>query len=243
MPAVVSQLALGIIAFMPGMVVLYLLLGEHEEHFDHNAMFLVVLGGMALGLVGGFVELIIMADAVWIFSILAAPLVETMAKTMIIGLPRFRGEEQAVLLGGGVGIGVAALVLMTYSQTVRLAPVSWQLVVTLVSVAIGFTLAHYVSGLVLGQGPARGSVIAKFVQSYAILLPAHVLLGFLGLIEDLRLRPLRNYTDVELAVGVLIYGLVLTLAWGPKLIKEGLPQQARRELRRQERQETRQDSS
>lgn len=237
--AVVSQLLLGMIAFLPGMAVLYQLLGQHEEHFRHNAMFLVVLGGMALGLAGGFVELIVMADAIWLVSMVAAPLIETMAKTMIVGLPRFHKEREAVLLGGGAGIGVAALILMTYSQTVRNAAISWQLIVTLVSVSIGFTLVHYVSGLLLGQGPAKGSVLAKFAQSYAVLLPAHVLLGFLGLIEDLRLRPLRNYTDVELALGILAYGLALTLWWGPKLIKEGLPQPARRELRRQQRQEAR----
>ncbi len=237
----VSQLVLGMIAFLPGVAVLYQLLGEHEEHFRHNAMFLVVLAGMALGLAGGFVELIIMADAIWLISMAAAPLIETMVKTMIVGLPRFRHEREAVLLGGGAGIGVAALILMTYSQTVRNAPLSWQLIVTLVSVAIGFTLVHYVSGLLLGQGPAQGSVLGKFAQSYAVLLPAHILLGLLGLIEDLRLRPLRNYTDVELAIGILVYGLVLALFWGPKLIKEGLPQTARRELRRQEREAAREN--
>lgn len=240
MPAVVSQLVLGMIAFLPGMAVLYHFLGEHEDHFRHNAMFMVVLGGMALGLAGGFVELIVMADAIWLVSMVTAPLIETMAKTMIVGLPRFRGEREAVLLGGGAGIGVAALVMMTYSQTVRNAPVSWQLIVTLVSVSIGFTLVHYLSGLLLGLGPAEGSLLSRFLPSYAVLLPAHVLLGFLGLIEDLRLRPLRNYTDVELAVGILAYGVVLTLWWGPKLIKEGLPQPARRELRRQQREHARQ---
>lgn len=230
----VSQLVLGMIAFLPGIAVLYAHIGQHEAHFRHNAMFLCLLGGMALGLAGSFVELIVMSESFYVIAMLAAATVETMAKTMVVGLPRFRGHNETVLLGGATGLGVAALTMMAYSQTLRAEPASWRLWTTLVSVSIGFTLVHHVSGMLLGQGPAEGRLLSRFLPSLGVLLPAHILLMIMGLDPATdTMRPLLSYQNIEFGLLLLGYGLLLFWLMGPKLAKRGLPEEEQKRLRRQ----------
>ncbi|MDX1610822.1 MAG: hypothetical protein R3185_00540 [Candidatus Thermoplasmatota archaeon] len=233
----VSQLAMGMVAFLPAVAILYAYIGPHDKHFRHNAMFMVLVGSLALGLAAGFAELFIITDAGLLLVVFALPLVETMAKTMLVGLPRFRGRAETVLLGGAVGLGTAAMIFMTYAQVIRMEPDSWRLWTTLVAVSIGFTLTHFISGLMLGQGPAEGKVLGQFLSSYLILLPAHGLLIWLGLAQGLAYQPFVNYNSIEIGLLLAAYGVLLTWRMAGPLIRLGLPAQEKARMRREARAE------
>lgn len=231
-----SQLLLGVIAFLPALGIMYFVLGAQEAFFRHQAMFVALLGGLVLGVLAAIAEAFILTDASVLFIVIAFPLVETMAKTMLVGLPRFQDEDETVLLGGAAGAMLAAMLLVFYIQSIATRATSWQLIAKVVGASIGFTGAHFISGLRLGLGPARGSILGGFLPSLGWLAPAHVFLGFLGFgtIDGVpAIRPLQGawFWAVPLAV----YGLGVFLWRTPDLLEKGLPREERRRLRRERR--------
>lgn len=226
-----SQLLLGLVAFVPALLLLYFVVGAQEAFFRQQAMFVALIGGLVLGVLVAVAETFILTDAGLLFVVVSFPLVETMAKTMLVGLPRFRQERETVLLGGATGAMLAAMLLTFYAQSLTAEPVSWALVVKLVGASLGFTGAHFVSGLRLGLGPAKGSILGGFLPSLAWLLPAHVLLAPLLIgFQDGVLRPLQGLW--VWAIPLALYGVGIFVWRSPRLIAEGLPKQQRREILR-----------
>jgi hypothetical protein len=233
---VAPTLFLGIASFLPALAIVYFVLGAQEEFFRHQAMFVAMIGGLVLGLLVAIVEWFVLSDASVLFVVLAFPLVETMAKTMLVGLPRFRDRDETILLGGAAGAMMAAMLATFYvfylqnSQAAQAA--SWQLYVKVFAAAVGFTGAHFVSGLRLGLGPARGSITSGFFASLLWLLPAHLLLGFLGLVpveRGLGVIPLEGSWVTALILAV--YGIAVFVWKTPAFIERGLPRDERRKLR------------
>lgn len=228
------QLVMGIVSFLPALAIVYVVLGAREEFFRHQAMFVAMIGGLVLGLLVAIAEMFILRDAGILFVVLAFPLVETMGKTMLVGLPRFRDEDETILLGGAAGAMMAAMLMVFYVQYLAEDPLTWQLVAKIAAAAIGLTGAHFVSGLRLGLGPARGSVISGFFPSLFWLLPAHLLLGLLGLVpveRGITVVPLEG--DWVTALPLAVYGLAIFLWKTPAFIEKGLPRDERRRLRKE----------
>jgi len=227
---------LGVISFLPALALLYFVLGAREEFFRHQAMYLAVLGGMVLGVLLAIAETFVLLDAGVLVIVVAFPLMETMGKTMFLGLPRFRDNEETVLLGGAAGATMAAILVVFYGRLLVGQPTTWELIVKVAGTAIGFTGAHFVSGLRLGMGPAEGTVLGGFIPSLLWLAPAHVLLGLLGLsARDGRVivEPLTG--DYLWAILLAAYGLAIFWWRSAEFVREGLPMQARRRWRREQR--------
>lgn len=226
------QLLLGIVSFLPALAVVYIVLGAREEFFRHQAMFVAMIGGLVLGLLVAIAEWFILQDASILFVVLAFPLVETMAKTMLVGLPRFRDEDETILLGGAAGAMMAAMLMVFYVQYVADDPLTWQLVAKVAAASLGLTGAHFVAGLRLGLGPARGSVTSGFFPSLLWLLPAHLILGFLGLVPvDRGIAVLPLTGDWVTALPLAVYGVAVFVWKTPSFIEKSLPRDERRALR------------
>lgn len=242
----VSQLLLGVIGFLPGVALVYVVLGRHEEHFRDEAMFLALMGGLVMGLAIAFVEAFMLRDwaagaSVGLFVVVTLPLVETMAKTVVLGLKRFRNNEETVLLGGAMGAGLSAMLFMFYGQFVRSEAVTVGLGVSLTATSIGFALVHFVTGMMVGTGPARGKVTGGFWPGYLYLVPAHLL--FVASTIDLTggvNQPFAGSLGFPLAIA--LYGVGLVLWKGRELVMRGLPPDERRRLRRERLKEARQTS-
>lgn len=229
-----SQLLMGTISFLPALAILYFVLGTQEEFFRHQAMFVALIGGLVLGLLVAIPERFILVDASVLFVVVAFPLIETMAKTMLVGLPRFRDRDETVLLGGATGVMMAAMLLVFYGRFVADQALTWQLIVKVLGASIGFTAAHFVSGLRLGLAPSRGSLLGGFFPGFAWLLPAHVLLGLLGLVPVERgIAVLPFQGDWFWALPLALYGIVIFVWRTPGLLEKGLPREERRRLRRE----------
>ncbi len=229
-----AQLLFGVLAFLPALVILYFVLGAQEGFFRHQAMFVALIGGLVLGLLISIPERFILVDASVLFVVVAFPLIETMAKTMLVGLPRFRDREETILLGGAAGSMMASMLVISYAQWLAGQALSWQLVVKVAGASIGLTGAHFVSGLRLGEGPLRGSVTGAFFPSFFWLLPAHVFLGLLGLVpveRGIAVLPLQG--DWFWAVPLALYGAGLFFWKTPTFIEKALPRAERRRLRRE----------
>lgn len=239
----VSNLVVGLISFLPGMLVLYLVIGAYEQHFRHKAMFLAIIGGLVLGLLIAVAEAFVMSDAALLFVILAFPVMETLGKAALLGLPRFQDEPETVLLGGAVGATVAPMLLMMHVQFVAEVPLVGWLLVNIVGAAVGLTGAHVVSGMVLGQGPARGSVLGSFLPSLAWLLPADALFVMLASTKRFAGRSIGEFSplqgDALWALLLAGYGLLIMVWRSPDLVREGLPADARRAIRREKLKEAR----
>lgn len=231
-----TGLVLGILSFAPAFAVVYWVLGAQEDFFEHKAMAFSLIGGLVLGIVVGIPERFILLDAGVLFVIPMFAAVETMGKTMMLGLGRFRDEPQTILLGGAAGATMAGMLMMFYVQSLVEQPFSWVLGVKVALGAVGFTTAHFVSGMRLGQGPANGSVVGGFLPSLGWLLPAHVFLGLLGMVPvngHVVVQPLAG--DWIWSVPLAVYGVGLFVWKTPELVRKGLPQAERRRWRREQR--------
>ncbi len=231
-----TGLVAGILAFAPAFAAVYWVLGAQEDFFEHKAMVVALIGGLVLGILVAIPEMFILVDAGVLFVIPMFALVETMGKTMLLGLGRFRDEPQTILLGGAVGATMAAMLMMFFVQTVIEQPLSAVLVAKVALASLGFTAAHFVSGMRLGEGPASGSVVGGFLPSLGWLLPAHVFLGLLGTVPangQVIVQPLAG--DWIWSVPLAVYGVVVFVWKTPDLVRKGLPQAERRRIRREQR--------
>lgn len=231
-----TGLVVGILSFAPAFGVVYWVLGAQEDFFEHKAMVLALIGGLVLGILAAIPEMFVLVDAGVLLVIPMFALIETMGKTMLLGLGRFRDNPQTILLGGAAGATMAGMLMMFYVQTILDQPLTATLIAKVALAAIGFTGAHFISGMRLGEGPAKGSVVSGFLPSLAWLLPAHVFLGLLGMIlieGQVIVQPLAG--DWIWSVPLAVYGAAIFVWKTPDLVRKGLPQAERRRIRREQR--------
>lgn len=230
-----SPLLLGLMVFAPAFGVMYFVLGAQEEFFEHKAMFLALLGGLVLGILLGIAERFILLDAGFLFVVGAFTVIETLGKTAVVGLPRFRGNPETVLLGGALGATLAAMLMMFYLQFSAVdQPATWQLFTKVALAAVGFTGAHVVAGLRLGRGPAEDDLLSGILPAFGWLFPAHLFLAFVGLTGGIpAVSPLAGeWTE---AIPLALYGVAIFVWRTPDLVRKGLPQEERRRWRREQR--------
>lgn len=221
-----------VVAVLPPMAALTVALGPYDGYFEDRRIFLFFLGGLALGLVVGVLEVSLLLTSGEIhpfFYVLGTPLVSQLGKTVVLNLPRFQGDPGNVFHGASLGAGVAMIVVLGYGNTTafldpaRLASTG----LTLAVLGTGVALLHVTTGAVIGDHVARGTPF----RGLGIATAASVPVAF-GVFAHLFFRALPLDRAVW-GVLTLAYGLLLFAYLRREVLDRGLTDDQRRRRRRE----------
>ncbi len=151
---------LGLISFIPAIVILYFVLGEFEAYFkDNKAFFMIILGlglGMALGFVSLFFDLLDFLEALLVIALIEV------IKFFILFQRPFRLNHDSTFYGLALGTGIGAMVVFVYSYAVGTFWIGEDILLDLRTglffflISYNYTLVNGGTGAIIGYGSYLG---------------------------------------------------------------------------------------
>ncbi len=174
-----------IVTILPPMAALAIVYAPYDGFFDDRNVFLYFLGGLVLGTLVGFLEVVLVFSPVAIrglLLVLLAPVAANLGKTVAVNLPRFQGDTTSVFHGGSIGAGTGAMVALAYGQAVLQPGDLLTSGLLLLALGGGAALTHVAGGLVVGKHvayatPFRGVIVASLLTAPAPLFAFEHLQG------------------------------------------------------------------
>jgi len=235
-PALAVPFLVPLVAAVPAILVLVLDIARHEKHFRHEKLFFGLVAGILAGFILVVAQGLFLTDAGTFFATLAVPLVAALVLTMVIGLPRFRGDPASVWYGGGMGLAMAALVLLGEAQPVASRLSAGESFAAFAASSVGITGTFYATGMLVGWGSSRNTIVRMAPMAYLLLLPAAFFKGELDVGET---APFQG--ALLWAVLLLAYGVGAAVFAARRGHEYALPEAAKRARRRARREKMREE--
>jgi len=178
----------GVIAIVPAFAVLYVAYQGYEGRFKDNILFVHFMFGIFGGMVLLLLEALILlpgARDFWFalgMSALGVPALEQLFKTMVLNRRSNQEQLPTIYYGGALGVGFATMAVLLKSQgdlPLWLFEQRGEMVagtLALVLLAIGLTLLHFATGVMVGVGVAEKKLVARVVPSILVWAPFNALL-------------------------------------------------------------------
>ncbi len=245
------------VTILPALGALFYLLNRYEGYFEDARVFFALVVGFFAGLVVAFLENVafafdsdrFIADAgpgtAFLFFVGGYALVESAAKTVVLGAGKFRKRKDTPYYGAALGIGFGAMVGL---QAVALGfdatgildrpfGADWLLVAALIVLsALGTVLASAASGVFVGRGAAEGKLWRGLAHGALVLMPTLACLWFF-----------RPAPAILPAVASAAYGLAAVIWVQRRVLDRIVPPEIRdqvlKERRREQREKRRSEES
>jgi hypothetical protein len=239
------------VTIVPALGLLFYLLNRYEGYFEDARVFFSLIVGFFAGLVVAFLETVAFrfdspefaADAgpgtALLFYVGGYALVESAAKTVVLGTTRFRKRKDTPYYGAALGIGFGAMLALQVvaGRFSAIDAVGWAfdaqtaLVVALtLAFAAATLLAQAASGILVGRGAAGGSLWRGLAHGAFVLMPA-LAFAWLGGLD-------RASVIAAAAVLALGYGLAVVL-WTRRILDGIVPPEIRDQVLKERRREAR----
>lgn len=184
------------VTIVPAMGLLWLMLHRYEGYFEDARVFFSLVAGFFAGIVVAFLEAQFdFAGVAFVASVGAAPafamfvlgyaFFEAGAKTIVLGLSRFRRRKDTPYYGAAVGLGFGAmvgmaLVMAALNSAAHPALPDYTLLpfMGVVAIVVGAILAHGGSTVWVGKGSAEGKLAKGWLQGAGLQLPILLCLWF-----------------------------------------------------------------
>lgn len=247
---------------IPAMAALWWLLKRYEGHFVDARVFFSLVVGFFVGLLATFLELNLFlfpdADAMarvgvgasgsFILTVVGYAFFESGAKTMVLGLRRFRQRKDTPYYGMALGLGFGAMAALQFVALnlhvaqQRGAPYTVATGAAMVAVAVGALFAQGGAATFIGRGSARGELGKGWLVGGLLLMPS---LGTYWMFW-----PYLGWGAGRYLTGIL-FPAVLSLGYGlgllviaqrrvlDPIVPPEIKEQVRRERRRRARQQRR----
>jgi len=145
---------IGLVSFIPAIVVLYFILGEFEGYFKDNKALFMVIAGLGLGMVISFFSLYFPLD-VFLWAIGIIVLIEVLKFFILLQKP-FRLNPDTTFYGLALGTGIGAMVTFTYSYVAGFTELDFGTISFVFLLSYNYTLLNASTGAVIGYGSSRG---------------------------------------------------------------------------------------
>jgi hypothetical protein len=249
-------LVAAVATIVPALGFLWYLLGRYEGYFEDARVFFSLVVGFFAGLVVAFLEgALFQFDSVafalsaglataFVLYVVGYAFVEAAAKTVVLGMEKFRKRKDTPYYGAALGIGFGAMVAL---QSVavgfqRIGELGWSwepatlaIAAFVLMLAYGNLLVQGAAGVWVGRGSAEGKLWKGQWHGTLLHIP---LLAFLWLAK------LEGLWTISLAAsGAMVYGLGLVLYTQRNILDKVVPPEIRdlvtKERRRAEREKMR----
>jgi hypothetical protein len=177
------------VTIVPAMGLLWLMLHRYEGYFEDARVFFSLVAGFFAGIVVAFLESQFdFAGPVFIGSVGAIPafvlfvvgyaFFETGAKTVVMGLSRFRKRKDTPYYAAAFGLGMGAMLALAFVIVSLRAAALPQFpdfttlpFLCMACVFLGGILAHGGSTVWVGKGSADGQLTKGWLQATALQMP------------------------------------------------------------------------
>lgn len=244
------------VTIVPAMGLVWLMLHRYEGYFQDARVFFSLVAGFFAGIVVAFLESQFdFAGPAFVASVGAAPafvmfvagyaFFESGAKSVLLGLARFRKRKDTPYYAAALGLGFGAMMALAFVivslRASRLAAFpDYELApfLGMAAVFLGGLLAHGGSTVWIGKGSAEGKLGKGWLQATALQMPILVCYWFywpsLGQGNQLVIVP---------AVASVVYGAGLMAYADSRILARIVPPEIRdmvqKERRRAEREKMR----
>lgn len=237
------------VTILPALGALFYLLNRYEGYFEDARVFFALIVGFFAGIVVAFLENVAFAfDSVsfveaagpgtaFVFFVAGYALVESAAKTVVLGAAKFRKRKDTPYYGAALGIGFGAMVglqavALGFSRTGvldRSIDGGWLLVVgLLVLSAMGTVLASAASGVLVGRGAAEGKLWRGLGHGALAMMPTLACLWFF--------RPAPAILPAALSAA---YGFAVVVWTQRRILDRIVPKEIRDQVLKERRREAR----
>lgn len=237
----------------PALGILFYLLNRYEGYFEDARVFFSLVVGFFAGLVVAFLENVLFAfdsdlfvaqaglATAFVMFVAGYALVETAAKTVVLGAGKFRKRKDTPYYGAALGIGFGAMVGL---QAVALGLDRTQLLdrafevqsvvvfVLLLLSAAGTILAAGATGVWIGKGTSEGRLWKGLGQGTFLMMPTLACLWFF-----------RPAPAVVPAVASFAYGLMLVVWTQRRILDNVVPPEIRDQVLKERRREARREAA
>ncbi len=242
------------VTILPAMGVLWYLLKRYEDYFDDARVFFSLAVGFFAGIIIGFLETAVFpfnsgqfiqaAGAAYAFSYFVAgyALLETLAKTVVLGSRGYRNRKDTPYYGVPLGLGMGAMMSMLFvaqnlgnSRLFDSGTTGPDLVALafIVLFSLGVILTHGATGAWVGHAITHeGSIWRGLLMGGLWLIPMQLMRWIWP--WDLRGAAMP-------AVVMLLYGLGVAYLTRKRILDNVVPPEIRDALRRERRREARRD--
>lgn len=237
---------------LPALGLLFYLLNRYEGYFEDARVFFALVVGFFMGLVVAFLEGVAFRfdspefiDAAgpataFILYVGGYALVESAAKTVVVGTGRFRKRKDTPYYGAALGIGFGAMVgLQAVARRFQVIDeVGWAfdrptiLVVALtVAFAIATLLVQAGSGILVARGAAQGNLWRGLAHGAVAQMPLFAILWF-GLVEQVSFIVASAFLSIGYGLGLVLWTQRILDRIVPPEIRDQVMKERRREARR-----------
>ena len=178
----------GLIALVPGLLVLLYSFAPYDGHFRDNILFLFFMGGLFAGMAVVVFEILLLLPPDPLYRIgmvlLGIPLMEQLLKLLALNRKKHQGGRETAFFGGSFAVGFASMVvlfkaqrdipmLMYQSPGALLADPSHALYLLVVGSSV--MLAHFATGLLIGDGVRTRRLAHPLLLAVLALVPVQFL--------------------------------------------------------------------
>ncbi|MFP3872751.1 MAG: hypothetical protein ACOC55_00315 [Candidatus Natronoplasma sp.] len=163
---------LGLVSFIPAVIILYFVLGEFEHYFKDNKAFFMIIVGLGLGMALGFTSLFFdLSDFLMILSVVA--LIEVVKFFILMQKP-FRLNHDTTFYGLALGAGIGAMMVFVYSYAVGMAfleegtTLDLKTVLFVFLISYNYTFVNAGTGAIIGYGSYLGEFWKYLVRGFMV---------------------------------------------------------------------------
>jgi len=189
--------ALLFMGIIPALFLMFISLKGYDGYYKEKLIFLTFVVGIVLGVIVVLIEAY--SAAVGIYFIILYPILEQLSKTIVLNFRRFHGKKETPIYGLSIGLGFgsifipASLILLNLQGTYTNVTISISVIAS-----VGIILIHAATGICIGYGVYKYSLLKYLLFAILLYLPVTVLTFLSSLIKIDKLQ-----------LAILPYGIIL----------------------------------
>ena len=190
--------ALLFMGIIPALFLMFISLKGYDNYYKEKLVFLTFVIGIVLGVIVVLIEAY--SAAVGIYFIILFPILEQLSKTIVLNFRRFHGKKETPIYGLSLGLGFGSIFIPSSLILLNLQGTYTNVAITISIIAsIGIILIHAATGVCIGYGVYKYSLLKYLVFSILLYLPVTALTFSASLIK------IENLQLAILPYGVLVY--------------------------------------
>lgn len=199
------------IGIIPALIILYIGLKGYEGYFKDKLIFLTFIVGIIIGFISAVIELFT-KDIGLIIYIILFPVLEQLAKTIVLNLGRFQEKQETTIYGLSLGLGFGsvftpAAIIMGNFQEINVA------FIAAIVGSFGIILFHAATGLLIGYGVYSHKLSVYLTIAILLQIPITTVIGITNIFNI-------SYLQISIVVyGIIIYWYAIKKVM-PRILKE-----------------------
>ena len=162
--------ALLFMGIIPALLLLFISLKGYDGYYKDKLIFLTFVIGLIIGVISVIIEAY--TASIGVYFIILFPILEQLFKTIILNVGRFHGKKETPIYGLSLGLGFGSIFIPSSIILLNIQGGYDTFTLLLVTVgAIGIILIHASTGICIGYGIYKYSLLKYLLFAIALYIP------------------------------------------------------------------------